>query len=97
MIAFEIYLNSQKLCTAGVEGDVLSTFITWARGHHELLSLSVEGLLPSEQSAYWVVDKQLQIGDEIEVQIIETETVDTPTIPEPGIKIKKPGRTLASP
>jgi hypothetical protein len=84
MIAFEIHLNDQKLCRAGV-GDrgVLSAIVTWAAAtmatgtRNESLFLNIGGLInPEGEHVSWINQKPLAAGDKIQVNIIEADSVD---------------------
>jgi hypothetical protein len=84
MIAFEIHLNDQKLCRAGV-GDrrVLSAIVTWAAAtmatgtRNESLFLNIGGLInPEGEHVSWINQKPLAVGDKIQVNIIEADSVD---------------------
>jgi hypothetical protein len=83
MIAFEIHLNDQKLCRAGV-GDrgVLSAIVTWAAAtmatgtRNESLFLNIGGLInPEGEHVSWINQKPLAAGDKIQVNIIEADSV----------------------
>ena len=79
MIAFEVHLNNEKLCRAGV-GDkgVLSAIVTWSTGARgKSLFCSVGGLItPEGKHVSWVNQKPLAIGDKIQVTIVEADSVD---------------------
>ncbi len=77
MRALSVSLNEKQLCVAGV-GDrgVLSAIVNWVAGDRgEDLFLQVGGLANGEYSN-WVKQKPLQVGDEVRVRIIETESSD---------------------
>jgi hypothetical protein len=88
MVAFEVYLNGQKKCTAGIgELGVLSAILSW-RGaqpypsgetpESESLVLSVSGMeAASRQHARWF-EQELRVGDEIRINVVETATPDKP-------------------
>lgn len=87
MIAFEIFLNGERLCVAGI-GDlgVLSAILTWTRVHREgkeseppveVLSLQVTGLDNADQYPCWL-HRAMTRGDELRVKIVETSCVDQP-------------------
>ena len=86
MIAFEVYINGQKRCTAGV-GDigVLSSLLSW-RGRQpdrsgyipdaEYLALDIGGLnATSDQHVRWI-QQDIKVGDEIRIRIVETDKPD---------------------
>jgi hypothetical protein len=84
MIAFEIYLNNQKLCRAGIgDSGVLSAIVTRAATtmttgtRNESLFLNVGGLItPEGEHVSWINQKPLAVGDEIQVSIVEADSVD---------------------
>jgi hypothetical protein len=81
MRAFKVYLNGKKLCQAGI-GDhgVLSAIVTWVAGDDGGdLFMEVGGLVsPIQEHVHWISQKPLSIGDEIQVKIVETASVDKP-------------------
>jgi D-lyxose ketol-isomerase len=93
MIAFELYLNGKKLCTAGVGNDgVLSAHVTWVRrtgertrsrkpnSAEEQLTMDVGGLVcPADEHVRWHEDQAVQVGDEVRIKIVETNRVDRPS------------------
>ena len=87
MLAFEVHLNGEKICTAGI-GDpgVMTGIITWSLGDgkrrpkQEELELQVGGLASSsrtDQYLYWI-KRSLQRGDAVSIRIIEARKVDRP-------------------
>jgi|ERR1700676_2540159 hypothetical protein len=82
MRSFNVYLNGEKLCTAGIgDNGVLTTIVTWvAGGKGESLFLNVGGLVSStEEHIDWANQKPLRVGDEVRIEIIESDSVDTPS------------------
>jgi len=86
MLAFEIYINGEKKCTAGIAGPaVLTAVVTWVlrspaerRLRRKELNLGVGGLVShSDEFRDWL-QRDLRVGDEVTVRIIETATVDKP-------------------
>ena len=88
MIAFEIYINGKKRCTAGI-GDlgVLSSILSW-RGRQpdssgavpdsDSLVLDVGGFeSTSRQHSRWL-EQDICVGDEISIRVIETDQADKP-------------------
>src|SRR4051794_5887494 len=80
MRAFVVSVNGDRLCTAGIgDNGVLSSIVTWSGlegsgGFH----MSVGGLdTISNQHLNWPV-REIGVGDEIVVRIIETKAVDDP-------------------
>ena len=91
MIAFEVSLNTRKVCVAGV-GDlgVLSTILSWVRREgrntetgdpgktEEELTLNVSGLRSSKSEHVRWAENELKVGDEVCVRIVDLESVDPP-------------------
>ncbi|MET0691366.1 MAG: hypothetical protein ABWZ38_10070 [Candidatus Binatia bacterium] len=91
MIAFEVFLNGNKVCRAGV-GDlgVLTTVLSWVRREgrntetkepgniEEELTLNVSGLLSSKKEHVRWSESKVTIGDEIRVRVVSAESVDPP-------------------
>ena len=91
MIAFEVFLNGNKVCRAGV-GDlgVLTTVLSWVRREgrntetrepriiEEELTLNVGGLISSKNEHVRWSDDKLTVGDEVRVRVINLESVDPP-------------------
>jgi hypothetical protein len=80
--AFEIYVNGERVCTAGVgEGGVLATGVTWvagasphpAEGRFDFRIGGVDGVTGEHLS--WNAP-QLGIGDEIRVKLVEADRTD---------------------
>ena len=83
MRAFKVYLNGKKLCLAGVGDDGVLTAITnWVCGGRYTaadLFLEVGGLIsPTREHVKWIKQNPLRVGDKIRVEIVETNSVDTP-------------------
>src|ERR1700676_4402138 len=73
MRSFNVYLNGEKLCTAGIgDNGVLTTIVTWvAGGKGESLFLNVGGLVSStEEHIDWANQKPLRGGDEARIEIM---------------------------
>ncbi len=92
MIAFEIHLNGEKLCVAGIgERGVLSQHLSWVG--RELKAKDVElktiepylhiGGLVNDQHVSWIKQRTLDVGDEVVIKIVEVEVADEPTNREP--------------
>ena len=86
MLAFEIYINGKKRCTAGVRGPcVLTAALCWVLREHasrsrkrKELNLGVGGLVSrSDESLEWL-QRDVQPGDEVTIRIIEAAKVDEP-------------------
>jgi len=84
MIAFEIHLNNQKLCRAGIgDSGVLSAIVNWSAAtmatgtRNEGMFLNMGGLITLEgKHVSWINQKPLAVGDKIQVNIVEAESVD---------------------
>ena len=84
MRAFEVFLNGERLCPAGIAGDcILNVIITHLKRNRERdeIQLSVGGLVGLVSAVgkhiYWA-NTQLSEGDEIRVRIIESDSADEP-------------------
>ena len=86
MVAFEVYINGKKRCTAGIRGPcALTASLIWAlrgpmsrRGKRKELNLGVGGLVSrSDEFLDWL-HRDLQPGDEVTIRIIEAAEVDKP-------------------
>ena len=81
MRAFEVYLNGKKLCVAGIGDDgVLSAIVNWVtrKGDGDLF-LEVGGLIsPTQEHVAWIGQKPLQVGDKVQVKIVERDTANKP-------------------
>ena len=78
MRGMEVYINGDKLCTAGIDsGAALSATVDVAgmnTGYD--MTLRVGGL-ENDEFVIWS-DRELRVGDEINIRIVDTETVDRP-------------------
>jgi hypothetical protein len=82
MRAFEICLNGEKLCIAGIGDDgVLSAIIHWVTGGSGAdLRLYVGGLInPRKEHVSWIEHRNLSVGDVIQVKVVAADSVDEPT------------------
>lgn len=86
MLAFEIYINGRKRCTAGIRGPcVLTAVLSWilreraSRGRkRKELHLGVGGLVShSDEFLQWW-QRDVRPGDEVSIRIIEATKVDKP-------------------
>lgn len=84
MRAFEVYVNNERLCLAGVnDQSVLTAIIDYVgkvgKKNDERLHLHVGGLvIPQEEHVRWR-ERELAVGDEIRVRILDSDKVDTPS------------------
>jgi hypothetical protein len=107
MIGFEAEVNGEKTCLAGV-GDfgVLTTIVSWVRTHAIVakegegankLDLHIGGLKEAntgDSHITWL-NKNLVVGDEIRMRIVNTDHVDEAVRIEP-IDPMLSGRTKES-
>ena len=95
--AFEVYLNSKRLCVAGIGDEgVLSTVVTHVVGKgRNQVDLNVGGLIsPTREFVEWR-RQSLRTGDEIRVKIVEATSVDRPKVrrkEDPKQELKKQKR-----
>jgi hypothetical protein len=80
MHAFKVSLNGKKLCLAGVgeRGVLLSAIANWVAGDRRADLFMEVGGLANEEHVAWIKQKQLRVGDEIRVKIVEAGSVDKP-------------------
>jgi hypothetical protein len=81
MRAFEVSVNGEKLCLAGIGVDgVLTAIVNWAGRQGEgSFFLEVGGLISqTKEHVHWISQKPLSVGDNIQVKIIETDATDNP-------------------
>lgn len=100
MIAFQVSINGERACLAGVDSGrgVLSTTVTWVKrkvpkklrrkvGPDEDLRISVGGLDPTARVDGEFVDwveRPLRAGDVIEIRVLDTDRVDPPARRRPS-------------
>ena len=94
MICFEVFVNGQRKCVAGVaERGVLTTILSWVKrdrheadegdwteGDVEEMRLSVGGLTRHGEDSLHLewLKERLAIGDEIVVKLVDRPACDTP-------------------
>lgn len=80
MRAFEVYLNDEKLCVAGVgEYGVLTAIVDYVGNRENETSLHVGGLItPRNEHVRWR-NRLLQVGDEVRIRIVDAKSIDRPT------------------
>lgn len=101
MKAFQIHLNGKKLCVAGVgENGVLSAIVDCVtmRGR-DMLQISVGGLISSNaEHVRWLEQRKLRTGDQIQVEIVEVESADSPLTrrhrSDPAVELRERKRYL---
>ena len=83
MIAFVVSVNAQRVCTIGVgDSGVLGAHVSWTghSGEPDNLSLFVGGLdSNTDQHIDWPASPEINVGDTITIQVVESEVVDLPT------------------
>ena len=80
MRAFEIYVNGERLCLAGVSSaGVVTAIIEYLGRDEEHLHLHVGGLLIPEREHVTWRDRSLSVGDDVRIKILESDKVDAPT------------------
>ena len=83
MTAFDIYLNGEKVCTAGgSELTALSSAVSLGPTYPDKKAvLTVSGFLISSQAQEFLNwgHRDLRVGDRVEIQVVETSAVDKPT------------------
>ena len=82
MIAFEVYVNKVKVCTAGLDeleyvGSSLNSFVNQdGRPDERKLHFSVHGM--KDKKMYSWVHYQMQKGNRIEIRIVDAKKTDEP-------------------
>jgi hypothetical protein len=95
VICFDVSLNEEKLCRAGIDGDgTLSTITTFDShtyddGKRKELSIDIGAGVndPNDEERgeflRWVFRKGLKAGDRITIDIVEAESCDEPSSRKP--------------
>lgn len=91
MICFEVSVNGNTVCVAGVGAEgVLSAILSWAQKSPEFRKARGQGWTPSEPHLHvgglvkeehlrWLNGQfEVAVGDEVTVRVIEADTVDEP-------------------
>jgi hypothetical protein len=82
MIAFEVRLNGQRLCTAGhADIAVQSAIINYLSRPQDLLltvKASTKGMQSPSQNLTWLNNSRLSVGDEVSIKIVDVPTCDAP-------------------
>ena len=76
-----MHLNGRRVCTAGLDSrGVLSVIIDHVSGEsRDEVALTVGGMTTAtEEHLRWVERQKLQMGDEIQIKIIDVESADNP-------------------
>lgn len=90
MLAFEVSINSEVACVAGLDDyGVITAILSWVRRRsdaewkfdHEALEFSVGGLVSDTEDGMEHLDwlnRGLIVGDVVSLRILEVETADEP-------------------
>ena len=83
MVAFEVYVNKVKVCTAGM-GELEGIFASLIcsvnqdrRPDERKIHFSVSGL--GDKKVYNWVRYEMQVGNRVEIRIVNTSRTDEPT------------------
>jgi hypothetical protein len=83
LIALVVSVNGQRVGTIGVgDSGVVSAHVSWSghSGEPGNLDLGFGGLdSRTNEHIRWPDPPEIEVGDTITIQVIETDTVDTPT------------------
>lgn len=83
MIALVVSVNGERVGTIGVgDSGVISAHVSWSGhpGQPDSLDLGIGGLdSRTDEHIRWPEPPEIKVGDTITIQVIETDTVDTPT------------------
>ncbi|UBF26432.1 hypothetical protein K9N68_33880 [Kovacikia minuta CCNUW1] len=87
MLAFEVSINANRVCTAGIDDyGVLTSILTWVKRQPDILesdrfeelTLDVGGLLSNVNESLSWLKPEVSIGDSITIKIVDIEQVDEP-------------------
>ncbi len=81
MRAFEIHLNGEKLCLAGVRNGILGVTVNWVARpgrRDEIGGFAVGGLIDATKQHLEWAKRELHIGDELRIKVVEKNVVDKP-------------------
>src|SRR5262245_29468073 len=88
MLALEVHINGKRRCLAGIEGDgLVSAILSWVgrvedrpeRGlPKEELSFRVVGLDSMRREHMDWLRRELAVGDEVRIRIVDVPRVDPP-------------------
>ena len=81
MRTFEVYLNGEKLCVAGIEMGRLLFSIACGENKQGRgdIGLGMTASTLKDEILRWQ-QRKLQIGDHVLIKIVEADTVDVPTV-----------------
>jgi len=77
---FEVHLNGERLCSAGIDGDgVVTAYMSSAKiKDGDNLDLAVGGLVSTTKEHLNWARVGLMLGDEVRVRILESASADEP-------------------
>jgi hypothetical protein len=81
MKAFVVFVNGERLCTAGIgDNGVLSAIVNWVGRSDEAgdLSMLLGGLDSNSDETVTYPTPSLRVGDEVSILIVDTDHVDPP-------------------
>jgi len=81
MRAFEVLVNGERQCVAGIgDSGVLTTVVNLSIHHgNGTFFIDVGGLVSeTKEHVNWVSQKPLFVGDDVQIRIVETDAVDSP-------------------
>ena len=84
MLAFEVYVNKLKVCTASLDeleyvGAALTSMVNMDRRPDERrLHFSVHGMNTKDKKTYHWVYYKMQKGDRVEIRIVDAKKTDEP-------------------
>jgi hypothetical protein len=98
VIAFVVSVNGQHVRTIGIgDSGVLSSHVTWVGWPGEVgnLDLGISGLdSQTDEHLRWPEPPEIKVGDTVTIQVIETDTVDTPTDRKTPAQLREEERAL---
>ena len=81
MTAFEVFVDGEHVCTAGMSSGVLSAILSWVSREEGEAQFSVGGISGIDKTSPhvdWNIPARLKIGAEVRIRIISTDDVDPP-------------------
>jgi hypothetical protein len=84
MIAFEVYVNKVKVCTAGLNdmdaviGMLMCRVNPDGRPDEHQVLLSVSGINKEKEKAYQWLHYDLLVGNRIEIRVVDAKKTDAP-------------------
>lgn len=86
MIAFEVFVNGERVCTAGVgEYGVTSSILSLVKKRQrrrqmwlQVSGIPADGADGDRMHVGWIGKRPVRIGDEIRIKVTEKDEVDSP-------------------